>query len=53
MKTYKKPAASKLLIRFDTELKTLLTNDLNSFTAKNPFFARNKQAKQQSSLSVA
>lgn len=44
MKTYKKPAASKLLIRFDNELKDLLTNDLKAFMERNPFFSSNKQA---------
>jgi len=53
MKVYKKSAPGKLLIRFDMELKSLLTNDLKSFLAKNPFFARNKQDKEQSSLFTA
>lgn len=53
MKAYKKPDASKLLIRFDTELRSLLTTDLKLFMAKNPFFARNKQAKEQPTLFVA
>jgi hypothetical protein len=53
MKTYKKPAASKLLTRFDNELKNLLMDDLKSFMAKNPFLARRKQAMAQQSLSVA
>ncbi len=44
MKTYKKPAVSKLLIRFDNELKELLSNDLKSFIERNPFFSSNKQA---------
>ena len=53
MKTYKKPAASKLLTRFDNELKNLLTNDLKLFMAKNPFLMLKKQAMEQSTLSVA
>ncbi len=53
MKTYKKPAASKLLIRFDNELKNILIGDLNSFMDRNPFFARSKQDKEQHKLSVA
>ena len=53
MKTYKKPAASKLLTRFDNELKNLLTNDLKLFMAKNPFLMLKKQAMVQSTLSVA
>ena len=35
MKTYNKPAASKLLKRFDNELKQLLMEDLKAFRAKN------------------
>jgi hypothetical protein len=31
MKTNKKPAVTKLLIRFDNELKNLLAKDLKSF----------------------
>jgi hypothetical protein len=52
MKTYSKPEVSKLMIRFDDELKSLLANDLNSFMAKNPFFARRKMA-AKATLSVA
>ncbi|MBV8389398.1 MAG: hypothetical protein JO080_06330 [Mucilaginibacter sp.] len=37
MKTHKKTTASKLLNRFDNELKTILMNDLNN----------NKSLKQQ------
>jgi hypothetical protein len=53
MKTYKRPAASKLLTRFDNELKNLLTNDLKSFMAKNPFLVSKKQAAAQQMLAVA
>ena len=35
MKTYNKPATSKLLVRFDNELKQLLMEDLKAFRAKN------------------
>jgi len=35
MKTYNKPATSKLLARFDNELKQLLMEDLRVFRAKN------------------
>jgi len=52
MKTYKRPSASKLLIRFDHELKALLMNDLKEFSQKNPFFSSNKQATAPT-LSVA
>jgi len=53
MKTYKRPSATKLLIRFDNELKDILTSDLNSFMEKNRFFSSNKQATTQHTLSVA
>ena len=53
MKTYNKPVVSKLLIRFDNELKNILTKDLKSFMAKNPFLISNKQAIIQQELSVA
>jgi hypothetical protein len=53
MKTYKKPAVTKLLAKFDNELKSLLTNDLKSFMAKNPFLLSKKQAMEQQTLSVA
>jgi len=53
MKTYKRPSATKLLIRFDNELKELLTSDLNSFMEKNRFYSSNKQATTQHTLSVA
>jgi len=35
MKTYNKPATSKLIVRFDNELKQLLMEDLKAFRAKN------------------
>jgi hypothetical protein len=44
MKTYNKPAASKLLMHFDKELKNVLMKDLKSFRAKNPLLMSNKQA---------
>jgi hypothetical protein len=53
MKTYKKPAASKLLAKFDNELMNMLTNDLKLFMARNPFLMRKKQAIAQSTLSLA
>jgi hypothetical protein len=52
MKNFKRPSASKLLIRFDNELKELLTTDLKSFMEKNPFLSSNKQATRPT-LSVA
>jgi hypothetical protein len=53
MKTYKKTAASKLLTKFDTELKNLLASDLKLFMARNPFLMHKKQALIQPALSVA
>jgi hypothetical protein len=53
MKTYNQPAASKLLDRFDKELKTLITEDLKLFMIKNQFLAHNKQAVIQPTLSIA
>jgi hypothetical protein len=47
MKTIKKPSAKKLLIRFDNELKNLLTNDLKSFLRSK------QQAMVNSNLSAA
>lgn len=53
MKTYNKPAASKLVKRFDIELKELLMNDLKDFMTRNPFLARKLQDNEQTTLSVA
>jgi hypothetical protein len=53
MKTFNKPAVSKLIVRFDNELKNILTNDLNAFLDKNPFLKSKRQAAMQSTLSVA
>jgi hypothetical protein len=46
MKTYSKPATSKLAARFDNELRNLLMEDLKAFRSKNKFVAANKQAQQ-------
>ena len=46
MKTYNKPATSKLLIRFDNELKQLLMEDLKVFRGKN-HQSNNQPALQQ------
>ncbi|MEO6849568.1 MAG: hypothetical protein ABI203_11720 [Mucilaginibacter sp.] len=47
MKTHKKNASSKLLIRFDNELKTLLINDLNNVRSlKAQFLHGNSQGLQ-------
>ena len=47
MKTYKKPAASKLLTRFDNELRNLLMEDLKFFKEKNQFKGNNQAAVQK------
>jgi len=52
MKTLNKPAAHKLSVKFDKELKNLLSNDLKLFMAKNPLIS-NKQAAAQQTLAVA
>ena len=46
MKTYNKPSTSKLVTRFDNELRNLLMEDLKAFRSKNKFAAANKQAQQ-------
>jgi len=53
MKTQNTPAISKLMTRFDNELKNILTDDLKLFTTRHQFLIRNKQAKLQQTLSVA
>ena len=53
MKAYKKPATSKLVAKFDAELKNILANDLKSFLGRNPFLASKRQAMAASTLSVA
>ncbi|WP_214072674.1 hypothetical protein [Mucilaginibacter sp. dw_454] len=47
MKTSQKPATSKLLIRFDNELKALLMQDLKAFRNKGQFTSNNQSAPQQ------
>lgn len=36
MKNYRKPAPSKLVAKYDTELMSILMEDLKIFRAKNP-----------------
>jgi len=43
MKTYNKPSTSKLVARFDNELKNLLMEDLKAFRDRNKFVISNKQ----------
>lgn len=47
MKTNKKPATSKLLSRFDNELRNLLLEDLRIFREKNQFKGNNQAAVQK------
>ena len=53
MKAYKKISTSKLVMRFDNELKNLLMEDLGSFKAKNPFLNLNKRTVAQQILTAA
>lgn len=53
MKAFNKPATSKLVARFDNELKNLLMEDLKAFREKNQFSTRNKQEAAQQQLSAA
>jgi hypothetical protein len=53
MKTNKIPATSKLLKRFDNELKNLLNNDLNQFMANNLFLMAKRASAGQQILAVA
>jgi len=52
MKTYKKTAARKSLLRFDNELRNL-SDDFNAVMVRTSFFPRNKQVIAQPKLSVA
>ena len=53
MKSYNKTAPSKLIKKFDDELKNLLANDLQLFMGRNPFFMRRKLAMAPNNLFVA
>ena len=53
MKTYTKPATSKLVARFDNELKNILMDDLKAFRDRNKFTTSNKQAPVHQTLTVA
>jgi hypothetical protein len=44
MKTYNKAAISKLVTRFDNELKNILMEDLKAFRNRNKFITATKQA---------
>ena len=46
MNSYKKPSTTKLVKKFDTELKTLLMNDLNNVRGeKGQFTAANSHVR--------
>jgi hypothetical protein len=47
MKTSQRPATSKLLIRYDNELKNILMADLKAFKATGRFTSRNNQPAAQ------
>lgn len=47
MKTVKQPATSKLVTRFDNELKKLLMDDLKVFRERNQFRGNNQAAVQK------
>ncbi len=47
MKTIKQPATSKLVNRFDNELKNLLMEDLKVFRERNQFKGNNQAAVQK------
>ncbi|WP_186461835.1 hypothetical protein [Mucilaginibacter pallidiroseus] len=53
MKTYNKIATSKLVARFDQELKDLLMNDLKAFREKTQFVSNNNKQAIQSGLKAA
>ncbi|WP_165852044.1 hypothetical protein [Mucilaginibacter terrenus] len=53
MKRYNKPATSKLVARYDNELKNLLMEDLKAFRERNQFTSSNKQEAIQQQLSAA
>lgn len=45
MKTYRKPSASKLVAKFDSELKDLIMSDLKAIkAAKNQFSNQNNNS---------
>ncbi|SDE42002.1 hypothetical protein SAMN05216464_10671 [Mucilaginibacter pineti] len=47
MKTYKTPSASKLVARFDNELKNMLLQDLRSFKANSTVRNISQQAARE------
>jgi hypothetical protein len=53
MKIIKNTTATRLLNRFDNELKNILLNDLRAFSRQNSFLLSKQQAIRRSTLSVA
>ena len=53
MKTYNRLSTSKLVAKFDNELRNILLEDLKAFRTKNKFTISNKQASVQQNLSAA
>ncbi|MBD1392985.1 hypothetical protein [Mucilaginibacter glaciei] len=53
MKTYTPTTTSKLVKRFDDDLKSLLTEDLKYFRERNQFSTSNKQAVTNQQLKAA
>jgi len=53
MKAFNKPSTSKLVARFDNELKNILMEDLKSFKTKHQFLNSNKRGTVQQTLSAA
>ncbi|HTH82116.1 MAG TPA: hypothetical protein VL490_04235 [Mucilaginibacter sp.] len=47
MKTYNKPATSKLLSRFDNELKNILMADLKALKEKGQFTSNHQSAQKK------
>jgi len=54
MKSFKKTSVSKLIARFDNDLKTILMNDLKAVrSAKNQLLTSIKQGMEPDTLSAA
>jgi hypothetical protein len=53
MKSHKKSTVTKLVARFDNELKTLLLNDLNNVKGIKSQVSRRAQARLQARISAA
>jgi hypothetical protein len=53
MKSHKKSSVTKMVARFDNELKTLLLNDLNNVRGIKNQVMRSAQARLQARISAA